>query len=246
MLMHTTLLQTTETTNLFETVSAVFSRPDTLAHPTNVITNLQSMSLIWAVLSVVIGLLCLFNGYRFYKTAVVMFALAIGLFGGYKLGQTIGAELIVGGCLGLLMAVICFPLMKYAIAVMGGIAGAFIGANLWSGVARMSLVDGASSAAADNYWIGALLGLVVCGLLAFILFKHSVVMFTSVCGATIAVLGAVALLMHISPDAARDSLANALQANAIVLPILVFVPALIGLILQETQNDKTSPAPAKK
>jgi len=227
-------------TNLFEVITQVFSRPDTLAHPQPVVDHLQHMGVLWAVLFTVVGLLCLFNGYRFYKTATVMIALACGLFLGYRLGKEIGAEYIVSGCLGLLMAVVCFPLMRYAIAVLGGVAGAFIGANVWSGLARMGLEADASSAAADNYWVGALLGLMLFGLLAFILFKMSIVVLTSVAGSTLAVLGAVALVMQIAPAETSTSIVSSLEANALVLPILVFVPAVIGFILQESQPDKAA------
>lgn len=140
------------------------------------------------------------SGYRFYKTIVVLLALAIGVFAGYYLGKKIHAEYVVAGCLGALLAVCVFPLMKYAVALMGGLVGAFIGANSWSAISRMLQSGGElSDQAAENYWIGELVGLLVCGMLAFILFKVSVVLSTSVSGSTLAVMGALALLMQVQP-----------------------------------------------
>ncbi len=229
--------------NLFDTVTAMFSRPDTLAQPEALVENLQTLSVVWAVVFLIVGLMCMLNGYRFYKIATVAIALLIGLFAGYWMGQQIEAPFIVAGCLGLLFGALAFPLMKFAVAVFGGIAGAFIGANLWAGIASALNKATTTEIPVDAYWIGALVGLMLCGMLAFILFKLSVVLFTSVSGATIAVLGGLALLLSFEPW--HDTIKSGLTASQLVIPLLVFVPAVIGLILQESWPD-TQPAPAAK
>lgn len=226
--------------NLFETVTTVFSRADTLAHPVLLVEQLQAMSVVWAIVFFIAGTLCMFSGYRFHKLTTVLLALAVGLFAGYYLGKKINAEYIVAGCLGLLFAVCCFPLMKYAVAALGGLAGAFIGANLWTGLAHLS--SAGANGLADRYWVGALMGLIIFGMLAFILWKLSIVVFTSVGGSTIAVLGGVALLLNFQPWQATIS--KSLSAHAITMPLLVFIPALIALIIQETQDDHTGGKPA--
>lgn len=227
--------------NLFDTVTAMFSRPDTLAQPAALVENLQALSVVWAVVFLIVGLLCMLNGYRFYKTSTVAIALMIGLFAGYWVGQQIHAPFIVAGCMGLLLAAIAFPLMKFAVAIFGGVTGAFIGANLWAGIASALNKAADTEIPVDAYWIGALVGLMLCGMLAFILFKLSIVMFTSVSGATIAVLGGLALLLSFDPW--HDAIKSGLTASQLVVPLLVFVPAVIGLILQETWPD-TKPAPS--
>ena len=60
--------------NLFDTVTAMFSRPDALAQPEALVENLQALSAIWAVVFLIVGLLCMLNGYRFYKTSTVLIA----------------------------------------------------------------------------------------------------------------------------------------------------------------------------
>ncbi len=80
-------------------------------------------------------------------------------------------------------------------------------------------------------------------MLAFILFKLSIVLFTSVSGATIAVLGGLALLLSFDPW--QETIRSGLTASQMVIPLLVFVPAVIGLILQESWPD-ASPAPQAK
>ncbi len=233
----TTLAQSTRgnaaSDNICALMTQVFSRPDTLAHPEPLLTNLQSLSVVWAVVFVIAGVVCLLNGYKLYKWVTVIAGLLLGILAGYYLGQKINAEVIVAGCLGLLLGVVCLPLMKYAVAALGGLAGAFIGANAWSSVARLVADGSAAEQAAANYWVGALMGLIVFGMLSFVLFKFSVVIFTTVSGSTLAVLGLVALLMQV--PAWRGLVSENVAAHAAIIPILVFVPAVIGIILQQTQ-----------
>ncbi|MEM7624043.1 MAG: hypothetical protein AAF333_00290 [Planctomycetota bacterium] len=227
--------------NFFDTVAGMFSKGDALAQPDHVITHLQALGAVWAVVFVIVGVLCMFNGYKFYKLATVSVALLLGMFTGYWFGGLIGAPYIVAGCLGVLLATLAFPLMKYAVAAFGGLTGAFIGANMWAGtahaintIAARNNPEAGSIIPAGEYWLGALLGLLICGMLAFILFKLSVVMFTSVSGSTIAVMGVLALLLSFEPW--RETVAEGLKASQLVIPLLVFVPAAIGLILQEANS----------
>lgn len=226
--------------NFFDTVAGMFSRGDALAQPEHVIAHLQTLGAVWAVVFVIVGALCMFNGYKFYKLATISVALFLGMFAGYWFGGKIGAPYIVAGCLGVLLATLAFPLMKYAVAIFGGMAGAFVGANLWAGLAHAInkiASDGGEARSvipAGEYWLGALIGLLICGMLAFILFKLSVVMFTSVSGSTIAMMGVLALLLSFEPW--RDTVADGLKSSQLVIPLLVFVPAAIGLILQEVNS----------
>lgn len=218
--------------NLFDTVVQLFSHGDTLAQPQQLVHSLQALSVVWSVVFLIVGLLCLLNGYKYYRVATIIMAFLIGAFAGYWLGQKIQAPFIVAGCLGILLAVAAFPMMKYAVALLGGLAGAFLGANLWSGFAH-ALNHGAHTHIPDQaFWIGALVGLIVCGMLAFVVFKLSIVLFTSVSGATLAVFGALALLLSFKPWEA--SVAQGITASQLVVPLLVVVPAAIGLIIQHS------------
>ena len=232
--------------NLLQVITSVFSRPDTLAHPCELMPHLQSMSVIWAVVFLTAGLVCILNGYKFYKPVTVTLALLIGASVGWALGQRIQAvSYITAGCLGALMAAACLPLMKYAVAIMGGLSGSFIGANAWTAVGQLMATNaGKVNTSAETCWIGALIGLVVFGMLAFILFKLSVVLFTSVSGSTLAVMGAMALLLQVPQW--QSSVTQSMTSHTIVLPMLVLVPAIIGLILQESQPDVAAAGPAKK
>ncbi|MAE65275.1 MAG: hypothetical protein CMJ18_13470 [Phycisphaeraceae bacterium] len=225
---------------IFDIVTTIFAKGDALAQPGRMVEALQNMSIVSATVFLIVGLLCLFNGYRYYRIATVLLALAIGAFVGYALGERIGAQWIVAGCFGVLLATICFPLMKYAVALMGGLTGAYIGANGWSCIAQLvsSRTDGLNIA--DHYWIGAIVGLTLFGMLAFVLFKLSIIVFTSIGGSTIAVLGILALLLQI--PLFSDDIASGLRAHASVIPLLVLVPAVIGLVLQETTGGEEAQA----
>lgn len=223
-------------TNIFGILTSVFGRPDTLAQPKDLLGHLQQLSVVWSTIFLAAGLVCMLNGYRFYKTVTIVLALAIGGCMGYYLGNKVEQGYIVAGCLAALLAVCCWPLMKYAVAVMGGLVGAFLGANAWSAILSTMQNSGAKpDASQQTYWIGALVGLLICGMLAFILFKLSVVLFTAVSGATIAMLGGLSLLLQVS--AWRDPIIASLQNNAMVLPLLMIVPAVIGLIIQHSQPE---------
>jgi|GEM_PF-517348 len=229
--------------NVFEIVTSVFSRPDTLAHPGELTSSLQSMSAVWAIVFLAAGLVCLLNGYKIYKSVIVVMGLAIGAFVGYYMGKQIQAAYIVAGCLGILFAVGCWPLMKYAVAAFGGLAGAFIGANVWAACAKLVQNPTHAEAMSNNYWVGALIGLLFFGMLAFVVFKLSIVLFTSLSGSTIAVLGAVALLLQV--PAWKGPITSGISSHPIIIPLLIMVPTAIGLILQQSRPDPAAEAQKK-
>ncbi len=238
-----------ETRHLFDTVTSIFSRGDALATPDHLLPALQQLGIVWAAIFIIVGVLCMINGYRWYKLATVLTAMLLGMFAGYALGVQIKAPFIVAGCVGALLAVVAFPLMKYMVAALGGLAGAFAGANLWAGVsAAVNQVASEGGPARqlmspDAFWAGAFVGLVLCGMLAFVLWKLSIVLFTSVSGSTIAVIGAIALLLSV--DGWNAAVVEGLSANRVIVPLLVFVPAAIGLIWQQVYGGDAEPVPAK-
>ncbi len=254
-----------EAHRVFQTSVDIFSRGDTLAKPDQLIPELAQLGAIWALVFVVVGMICLLNGYKFHKVLTVAMVVVIGSLLGYWMGLEIhGPPFVVAGCVGSLLAVLAFPLMKYAVAALGGLSGAFIGSNLWAGFGRVLdtaaaeritqhgqeaasgqlLVKAAHYMPADAFWIGALLGLVVCGIAAFALSKITIHLFTSVSGSTIAVFGVIALLL--SFDMFHDTVATELSRSALIIPLLVFVPAAIGFMLQEMSSGGIGSSKGKK
>jgi hypothetical protein len=213
-----------------QSLTALLGRIDSLAHPDEVVQHLAKLPLILAAIFVAVGITCMLRGFKVYRWVVVLAALLTGLGVGYKLGQEVEAELIVGCCLGVLLAVIAWPLMKYAVAITGGVAGMFLGANAWSALAHYSISHHWAVKIVDMPWLGAFIGLMLFGLLAFILFELSVVLFTSISGSMLAVIGSVALLLQLSPW--QSAIAQGLSTKPLALPMIVLVPAIIAFVIQ--------------
>jgi hypothetical protein len=181
------------------------------------------MHIVWASVLVVVGALCVLNGYRWHKYVIVICAFLGGLALGHLLSQQMGQSKIVMAAIGLLCAVIATPMLRIAVAIFGGLTGAFIGANAWT----------AFSTSPDAHLAGAAMGFIALGMLAFIMYRLVIVLFTSIGGAAMVVLGGVTLLLHVPgwETAIRDSLAN----HQLLLPLLVSVAAVTGLVLQHSE-----------
>jgi hypothetical protein len=148
--------------------------------------------------------------------------------------------MIVAGCFGVLVAVVAWPLMKFAIAACGGLAGAFVGANVWS-VSQMP---------PDTYYAGALIGLVTFGLLSFIFYRTVIVAMTCIAGAVVLVLGTVTLMLQV--DSWQTALREDFVGNPVILPLIVLVTAVVGFVIQQNAylakpaegTGRKTPAPA--
>ncbi len=208
----------------------IFSRFDALAHPDQLVEMLSQLSWVVAAILVAVGLVSILQGYKLYKWIVLLVAAGLGVVVGRQLGAQIDNAVVVAGALGVLLAVVAWPFMKFAVSACGGLAGAFIGANCWTAIASQVNNSGAMNLPPDAYWAGALMGLILFGMLSFILFEVSVVVFTSFSGSVLAVLGIVALLLQI--ESMQQAVADSLKANPLVMPLLVIVPAVVGLVIQ--------------
>ncbi|MDH3583270.1 MAG: TMEM198/TM7SF3 family protein [Phycisphaerae bacterium] len=230
-------------TTATESVARLFGSFDALAKPETLLKNIQELPIVLAGVFLAAGLVCLLSGFRLYKGVVIVVALITGLVVGFQLGHQVGAELIVSTCLAILLAVIAWPLMKYAVAIAGGMAGAFFGANTWVGL-MSALEQPQAAASTPEPWVGALIGLLTFGLLSFIVFELAVVLFTSVSGSVLAVLGSVALLLQL--DGVRDNLTRHLTEKPFILPLLVVVPAVVGLVIQQQRGGLRPPQKTEK
>jgi hypothetical protein len=234
--MNSTLAQT-PARGATETVANLFNSHDALAHPEELVTNLQQVPMVMASVLVAVGLICMMWGFKFYKIVVILTALITGIVLGFKFGVTVQREVIVAGCMGVLLAVVAWPLMKYAVALSGGLAGAFIGASIYTGLA-MEMANHGQAFNPQMSWVGALCGLMFFGLMSFILFDLSVVMFTSMSGAVMFMLGTVALLMNV--EAFRPAIVSSMSQTPWIMPMLVMVAAVIGVVMQQ-QFDAFAP-----
>ena len=186
-----------------------------------------------AALLIALGIVYLLFGYGMFRPLMMLNAAAIGAAIGFGLGQRteIGFALMV--LCGFVAAAITWPLMKWAVAVMGGIFGALLGASIWQTFGLDPVFA----------WSGALTGLVLFGLLSFIIFRGSVTMFMSLQGAAMLIFGLLGMLCKYEQIAPKVT--HTMTLKPFILPMAVIIPAVIGMLYQQA-NTAAPAAPAKK
>jgi hypothetical protein len=189
-----------------------------------ILQTLASSEVFFPIALLVCGTLLLFWGFKAYRWVVVCNCVALGWYWGSALGAraqiaTLGA--ILGA---VLLGAICWPLMKYAVAVCGGTVGALVGMSMWAYFGQPD----------SERWAGAMIGLITLGLFSFILFKASVIVFSCVQGAIMAVLGASAMLMRFTPW--NHTIYSTIDSRPIVMPVLVASVALLGILMQHQRH----------
>ncbi|MHC4294183.1 MAG: hypothetical protein ACYSTL_01205 [Planctomycetota bacterium] len=195
------------------------------------VNSLSTMNLGLAIVLLAGGIIYLLNGWKTFKILVIVNAAIVGGLLGIQFGRLLGSENmpLFGGVAGtLLFAVLSWPMMKFAVALMGGLAGSFLGYGMWNYVATATRQEAITQYA----WAGALIGLITLGLLAFLVFKLVIMVFTSLQGSLMAVSGLLALLMLV--ETFRVRLEPTLRSNTHLLVLLLGVPAVIGFAFQYT------------
>lgn len=207
-----------------EMVRDIVGRMDILNHPNQLLDGLAQVPLVMGGVFVVVGVLCVLNGYRWHKWVVVVLAFLGGLVLGRLLSTHMGESRIVAVALGLLCAIIATPLLRIAVAIFGGLTGAFIGANAWTAI---------NTAQADGHWAGAAMGFIALAMASFLLFRLVIILFTSIGGAAMVVFGGITLLLQV--EAWEPAVRSTLASNQLLIPLLVGLAAVTGFVLQETR-----------
>jgi hypothetical protein len=213
-----------------------FRIPDHWPAQTDLLTWCQTMSPGTATILVVGGLIYLLFGWYAFKSLITVNAAMVGGCFGAIIGDRLADAAVIGCVVGaMLLAATAWPLMKYAVALMGGTFGALLGAALW----RSFNLD------PNLAWAGGLVGLVTFGMLSFVIFHGSVMMYTSLQGAvmlTFGVLGLAFKYQTVGPEIWEH-----MQLKPFLLPLAIFIPAVLGLIYQQTQHaDVVAKAAAAK
>lgn len=213
--------------SLVQLAQALKGRIDLLCHPDSAIQPLTELHLVWAVVFVFIGALCVLNGYRWHKTVIVVLAALGGVTLGLSLGPKLGAHgAITAGAAAALIAIVSLPLMRYTAALLAGLAGGFAGANIWTAV----------TADSSQHFFGAVIGLIVLGMLAFVAFRIVIIAFTSILGSVLLTTGVLSALLKV-PEM-HPGLVSSLSESPRILPILVGVVATIGFVVQQAGGFK--------
>jgi len=190
-----------------------------------------------ATLLVLGGIVYLVFGVYLYKVLITINLAIVGAYVGAVIGFKTGGNgaMIPWALIGAFCcAALAWPLMKYAVALMGGLYGFLLGAAVWR-----------TGALEANYaWAGGGMGLIGFGMLSFILFRGSIMMYMSLQGSVMLVFGLLGLIFKY--QTLSPKLAASLSEQPIVLPLSIFIPAVLGLIYQQTQFAATIDTPAKK
>jgi hypothetical protein len=187
------------------------------------------------------GVACLLLGFKFFKYIVLANAAAIGTFIGWQLGTLLedtnpNMPLYGAAAVALLLACASWPLMKGAVGMMGGLAGALMGYGVWFYVARAT----GQHALMQYPWAGAIIGGILLGMLSFPAFKAVVVIFTAFEGSVVAVTGVVSLLAR--AESLHDAVIGPLKSSLYLLPLVIVLPTLLGLTVQYSSGKKKKPS----
>jgi hypothetical protein len=217
----TTRLNVDTTADPSSPTSQTITFNGTWPHQNQFLTWCQHLAPGEAALLIIAGIVYLLWGYAIFKVLIMLNAAVVGAVIGSIIGQS-GDQQMLGAAIGAVgMGALAWPLMKHAVAFMGGIYGFILGGSLWQ------------SANLDPrfFWAGALLGLIAFGLISFIVFRGSVMMYTSLQGASMIVVGVLGLLFKYKDMTPR--VVHHMTLQPMLLPALILVPALIGIIYQQ-------------
>ena len=186
--------------------------------------QVTTLSWLQAVIAISFGVVYLLYGWRIFRAMVVICFGLVGLFAGINIGSRFDSE-ILGGIIGLvLMAGASIPLMRWAVSLLGAIAGGIITSGLWYAFELP-----------EKYILaGALIGFIAGGMISFIVFKIAVMLFTSFGGGILIMTGLLALVYRYEsiqnpPTAAIKTM---LYTHNWFLPALLLAPTVIGIIVQ--------------
>jgi hypothetical protein len=200
----------------------------------DLLTWSQQMSPGTAAMLVVAGLIYLLFGWHVFKILVTINATIVGAYVGAYVGSK-GGQMMAGGLIGALVAAgLTWPMMKWAVAVMGGIFGAIVGASIWQSFGLEPKFA----------WAGGLSGLIFFGMLSFIVFRGSVMTYMSLQGSVMLVFGVLGLVYKYQSIAPQ--LTSGLTTRSFILPAAIFLPAMFGLIYQQHAYGQAPPASGGK
>jgi hypothetical protein len=231
--------------SLSSAVTNVWDRlPETpVPTPQEYIALMQHLDAVVAVLILGAGLVFLLQGWRIFRVWVIVTAGMLGVAAGERVGQLFQDPYFQLGCPvvgGLILALLAWPLMKYALGLIGGLTGGLLGHSLLRYLAaafdRPDL--------AQHAWLGAIGGAVLLGVSALFLFRMVVIVSSSLQGSVMVVSGLVAMLLKFPPIA--KPMTESMERGPHLLPVLMVVPAIIGVLFQFFWTAPQKPAPQEE
>lgn len=184
---------------------------------------ITSLNLVEALTFISFGAVCLLYGWRVFKILVVISFALLGLFFGVAVTDKISGEnhRLLGGLIGLCLAgALSVPLMRWAVSILGAMAGGIVTSGIWY----------ACGLTETYIWAGALVGIVAGGMISFIIFRIAVMLFSSLAGSALIAVGMLALL-YLYPET-TEQVQELVFTEKWFLPAVLLAPAVVGVILQ--------------
>jgi hypothetical protein len=185
--------------------------------------RITTLNFVEALMFISFGTVCLFYGWRVFKILVIISFAILGLCAGILISEKVnGVESqFLGGLIGLVgLAVLSIPLMRWAVSILGGLAGGTLTAGIWY---ACSLPD-------EYIWAGGLVGIVAGGMISFIIFRIAVMLFSSLGGSGLVVVGILALL-YLYPET-TEQVQELVFTNNWFLPTTLLIPTTAGVLVQ--------------
>jgi hypothetical protein len=185
--------------------------------------QITSLSLLESLTFVSFGAVCLLYGWRVFKVLVVISFGLIGMILGVTVTQRIVGlnNQLMGGVIGMgLFAVMSVPLMRWAVCILGAGAGAILTSGIWYAVGLNE----------QYMWAGGMVGLVAGGMISFIVFRVAVILFASMWGSGLIVVGTLALL-YLYP-ATKVQVETIIFTQKWFLPTALTLTTFVGIIVQ--------------
>ena len=184
--------------------------------------HITSLGLVEALTFISFGVVCLFYGWRVFKILVtICFAMVGLLLGVWANKALIGGNVIwLGVMSAALFALMSIPLMRWGVMLLGAAAGGILTGGGWLALGLP-----------ERYiWAGALVGVVAGAMISFIVFKIAVMLFTSLGGSALMVVGVLAVLYKYM--GAAEKLQGWFFNEKWFLPLMLLTPMAIGIIIQ--------------
>lgn len=185
---------------------------------------ITSLGLVEALTFISFGSVCLFYGWRVFR---ILVTICFGLLG-LALGVWANEQLIAGNVIWLSLifsvffAVLSVPFMRWGVTILGAFSGGILTAGVW-------LAAGLPEA---YVWAGGLVGLIAGGMISFIVFKIAVILFTSLGGSTLMVVGVLAIICQYMVENDDGQFESFIHENQWFLPVLLLAPMLVGMYFQ--------------
>lgn len=187
----------------------------------------QIITLSWlqAFIAVSFGAVYLLYGWRIFKALAVISFAFLGLYAGMWVGGQFFDNVLLGGVVGsALLAVLAVPLMRWAVSILGAVAGGTLTAGLWY----------ACQLPEQYIWAGGLVGIVAGGMISFIIFKIAVMLFTSLGGGALIVTGLLSLLYQYESiqEPPTENIKELFYNQSWFMPVLLMISTAVGIIVQ--------------